>query len=69
MEVLFPILPTENESANTPPVEYQPNPYGFIDEQLWLLEQDEEVFIEYQQAEQAEAQEAAACRERAQKEA
>ena len=49
VEVLFPILPTENELTNNPTVEYQPNPYGFTDEEL--LEKDLEVLREYQHAE------------------
>lgn len=64
-EDLLPMLPLENESANNPPLEYEPNPLGLSDEQLRLLEQDEEVLREF---EQAKARDEAACSEQEQEE-
>ena len=74
---LFPVFPNENQPqntppevlfppANTPPVDLQNNPFNFSEEYLRQLEQDMEVFREF---EQAEAQEAAARRERERREA
>ena len=63
---MFPVFPNEIQPqnappVNNPPVENQPHPSGLTDEQLRRMEQDEEIFREFQEI---EAEEQAAFRAR-----